>query len=59
MSRAEEIFNDIESKYAAGQADFHADTSVYNALINCESYDFFRNELNPIVSSWDCLSNMC
>ncbi len=54
MSRAEEIFNDIESKYAAGQADFHADTSVYNALINCESYDFFRNELNPIVSSWDC-----
>ncbi len=54
VSRAEEIFNDIESKYAAGETDFHADTSVYNALINCESYGFFRIELSFLVSSWDC-----
>lgn len=41
MSRAEDLFKDIESKYADGETDFHADTSVYNALINCELYEFF------------------
>lgn len=40
MKRAEDLFKDIESKFADGETDFHADTSVYNALINCESYEF-------------------
>ncbi len=40
VKRAEDLFKDIESKYADGETDFHADTSVYNALINCESYEF-------------------
>lgn len=33
--RAEDLFDDIERRYAAGETDFRADTSVYNALINC------------------------
>lgn len=53
VSRAEELFNDIESKYADGESDFHADTSVYNALINCESYECFdSNESIFVSSSW-------
>ena len=32
--RAEELFNNLERKYAAGRTDVRADTSVYNALIN-------------------------
>ncbi|KAL3783510.1 hypothetical protein HJC23_009475 [Cyclotella cryptica] len=35
VKRAEELFNDLERKYAAGETDVRADTSVYNALINC------------------------
>ena len=33
-SRAEELFNDFERRYAAGETDVRADTSCYNALIN-------------------------
>ena len=36
MKRAEALFDEIEGRYAAGLTDFRADTSVYNALINCE-----------------------
>lgn len=32
--RAEDLFNSLERKYAAGVTDVRADTSVYNALIN-------------------------
>jgi pentatricopeptide repeat protein len=35
VTRAEELFNDLERKWAAGETDTRADTSVYNALINC------------------------
>ena len=35
VRRAEDILNDIESRYASGESDFRPDTSVYNALINC------------------------
>ncbi|KAL7538529.1 hypothetical protein ACHAXR_009580 [Thalassiosira sp. AJA248-18] len=35
VRRAEELFDDIEGKYAAGKSDFRAETSVYNALITC------------------------
>ncbi|KAL3769973.1 hypothetical protein ACHAW5_004785 [Stephanodiscus triporus] len=35
VRRAEDLFNEIESRYASGESDFRADTSVYNALINC------------------------
>ncbi|KAL7546996.1 hypothetical protein ACHAWF_010316 [Thalassiosira exigua] len=35
MRRAEDLFDDIERRYAAGETDYRADTSVYNALINC------------------------
>ena len=37
VRRAEELFDDIEGRYAAGETDFRADTAVYNALINCEN----------------------
>ena len=40
MRRAEDLFNEIESRYASGESDFRADTSVYNALINCEALVF-------------------
>ena len=33
-TRAEELFNDFDRKYAAGETDVQADTSVFNALIN-------------------------
>eukprot|EP00986_Skeletonema_menzelii_P009410 scaffold4277_cov140-Skeletonema_menzelii.AAC.3 len=33
-TRAEELFNNFERKYAAGETDVQADTTVYNALIN-------------------------
>ncbi|KAL9187799.1 hypothetical protein ACHAXT_006177 [Thalassiosira profunda] len=33
--RAEELFDDIEGRYAAGETDFRASAEVYNALINC------------------------
>jgi pentatricopeptide repeat protein len=33
-ARAEELFNNFERKYAAGETDVQADTSCYNALIN-------------------------
>ena len=36
ITRAEELFDEIERQYAAGKSDFRADTSVYNALINCK-----------------------
>jgi hypothetical protein len=45
VSRAEDLFNDIERKYADGETDFHADTSVYNALITCKSYDLILLDL--------------
>ncbi|KAL7453694.1 hypothetical protein ACHAWC_005357 [Mediolabrus comicus] len=32
--QAEDLFNSLERKYAAGVTDVRADTSVYNALIN-------------------------
>ena len=35
VKRAEDLFTDLESKWAAGETDTRADTSVYNALINC------------------------
>lgn len=35
VRRAEDLLNNIESRYASGKSDFRADTSVYNALINC------------------------
>lgn len=50
VSRAEELFNDIESKYARGETDFHANTSVYNALINCKSARFFILSLCAFIS---------
>mmetsp|Transcript_27035 Transcript_27035/g.54023 ORF Transcript_27035/g.54023 Transcript_27035/m.54023 type:complete len:937 (-) Transcript_27035:229-3039(-) len=33
-TRAEELFNNFERKYAAGETDVQADTTCYNALIN-------------------------
>lgn len=36
VSRAEDLFNDIEKRYASGESYFRADTGVYNALIKCE-----------------------
>jgi len=35
LKKAEELFNELERKYAAGETDVRADSSVYNALINC------------------------
>ena len=35
VHRAQALFDDIEGRYAAGETDFRAETSVYNALINC------------------------
>lgn len=51
MRRAEELFDDIEGRYAAGLTDFRAETSVYNALINCKTFHsllalFFTTVLN-------------
>ena len=36
VRKAEDLFNDLERRYAAGETDVRADTSVYNALINCK-----------------------
>jgi len=35
VRRAEDLFDNIERRYAAGETDFRPETSVYNALINC------------------------
>jgi hypothetical protein len=35
VDRVEALFDDIEGRYAAGLTNFRAETSFYNALINC------------------------
>ncbi|KAL3806274.1 hypothetical protein ACHAXA_000872 [Cyclostephanos tholiformis] len=53
VSRAEDLFNDIEKRYASGESYFRADTGVYNALIKCWAKSGERKALyrvNQILS---------
>jgi len=49
VTKAEELFNEIEGRYAAGDTDFRAETSVYNALINCWAKSGDREALHRVT----------
>lgn len=57
IAKAEEMFDDIERNYAAGKSDFRADTSVYNALINCKCFSKFGPFADLHLTFWPTICN--
>ena len=58
VKRAEDLFNDLESKWAAGETDTRADTSVYNALINCWAKSGDKKTLYRVTQILDLMEEL-
>ena len=58
VKRSEDLFNDLESKWAADETDTRADTSVYNALINCWAKSGDKKTLYRVTQILDLMEEL-